>query len=298
MRSISKKCLLMALVAIFLAACGDNKQFIAMGIFESDEVLVSSEISGKIIEFYVREGDEVSKDELLAKIDTTELELQLRQLENQIEVLEAKKIDMPTQLAPIKEKISIATREQNRMQRLFKDDATTQKRLDDANSELSLLNKELASQESSMQLNNLALEYEIHKTQAQIDTITYKISQALIKSPIDGTILGKYAFSGEISFSNKPLLKVANTKVLRLKAYLIDTDITNLKLGDTLKIKSDFGDSSKEYNGTVTWISSKAEFTPKTIMTKDERENFVYAIKVDVQNDGFLKIGSYGEIVE
>ena len=222
-------------------ACGDSKKFDAMGIFESDEILISSEISGKILDSNVKEGDKLTNGELLGHIDSLQLELK------------EKKIQLELQNALI---------EQKRFEKLYQANAGTKQNLDNANL----------------------------KVQDQIE-------RAQIRSPIDGVVLEKYAFSGELSTPNKILLRVADTQTLRLKAYVNSVDLSRLKLGDEVRVFSDFGKEYKEYKGIITWIASEAEFTPKTIMTKDERENLVYAVKVDVQNDGYLKIGSYGEII-
>ena len=235
------KLIIMICMGLCFIACGDSKKFDAMGIFESDEILISSEISGKILDFNVKEGDKLTNGELLGHIDSLQLELK------------EKKIQLELQNALI---------EQKRFEKLYQANAGTKQNLDNANL----------------------------KVQDQIE-------RAQIRSPIDGVVLEKYAFSGELSTPNKILLRVADTQTLRLKAYVNSVDLSRLKLGDEVRVFSDFGKEYKEYKGIITWIASEAEFTPKTIMTKDERENLVYAVKVDVQNDGYLKIGSYGEII-
>ncbi|WP_185900167.1 HlyD family secretion protein [Campylobacter sp. MIT 99-7217] len=210
--------------------------------------------------------------------------------------MQAQKSDIQTQIAPLKERLSTAKRELERAQRLFSSGASTKKALDDANSNFNLVSKEIDSKLSSMNLSNESLDNEIANSQIQAQIIEDKIQKATIISPISGTVLEKYAFKGELSSPNKALFKIANLDTLRLKAYVIDTDLTRLKLGDEVAVYVDFGEDYKEYKGRISWISSKAEFTPKTIMVKDERKNLVYGVKIDVKNDGFLKIGSYGEI--
>lgn len=245
------KLIIMICMGLCFIACGDSKKFDAMGIFESDEILISSEISGKILDFNVKEGDKLTNGELLGHIDSLQLELK------------EKKIQLELQNALI---------EQKRFEKLYQANAGTKQNLDNANLKVSLLEQEL-------------------------QILQDQIERAQIRSPIDGVVLEKYAFSGELSTPNKILLRVADTQTLRLKAYINSVDLSRLKLGDEVRVFSDFGKEYKEYKGIITWIASEAEFTPKTIMTKDERENLVYAVKVDVQNDGYLKIGSYGEII-
>lgn len=237
-------------LGIIFLGCEKQNNFDGMGMFESDEILISAESSGKIIEFDLQEGDTIRKEETIAKLDSKQLELQRDKLHTQIKN---------------------AKREKERLERLIKDNADTEKNLDNAIFAYEVLLKDLALLEE-------------------------EISRKTITSPIDGVILEKYAYRGELATPNKPLCKIANTNILRLKAYLIQEDITRLKLGDEVKVFVDFDNTHKEYKGKVSFIADKAEFTPKTIMTKDERENLVYAIKVDVYNDGFLKIGAYGEV--
>lgn len=230
--------------------CEKQSSFDGMGMFESDEILISAESSGEIVEFDFQEGDILSQGQVLAKLDSKQLELQRDKLQTQI---------------------NNAKREKERLERLISDNADTERNLDNANFAYEVLLKELALLEE-------------------------EITRKTITSPIDGVILEKYAYIGELATPNKPLLKIANTDVLRLKAYLIQEDITRIQLGDEVRVFVDFGKNHREYTGKVSFIASKAEFTPKTIMTKDERENLVYAIKVNVRNDGLLKIGSYGEV--
>lgn len=286
-----------AILAFAFWGCGDrNKKFDAMGVFESDEVLVSSEEGGKILYLDIREGDRLEKGRIIGQIDTKELELNKEQLVKKIASAQAKKSDIKKQLAPLEEQLKTARTEQARTMRLLKADAATQKNLDDINAQIALLQRQLEAQKSSMDLANKSIEDEIQSMDFQIGVIDYKIGRSSVSSPINGTVLEKYAYAGEVASPNKPLFKVADTDVLRLKAYVIEPQLTHVKLGDKATVFVDFGEKYRQYGGTVSWISDQAEFTPKTIMTKDERENLVYAVKIDVKNDGYLKIGSYGEV--
>lgn len=288
---------ILPVLAAALFACGNKSdKFDAMGVFESDEILVSSEIGGKILKFSIREGDKLTKNIPVGQIDIRELELNKEQLLKQIASAVSKKIDIEKQTAPTIQQIETAQIEKDRTIRLLKADAATQKNLDDIEAQLLLLKRQLNAQLSSMSLTNKSIDDEIASMKSQIDVIDYKISQAVIASPIDGIVLEKYAYEGEISSMGKPLFKVAVIEILQLKAYVTEPILTQIKLGDKVKVSADFGDKYRDYEGVISWISDAAEFTPKTIMTKDERRNLVYAVKIDVKNDGYLKIGSYGEV--
>lgn len=292
-----KKLSIGAFIILAIASCGDkNKNFDAMGVFESDEILVSSEIGGKIVKLDLREGDRLEKGVPVGQIDITQLQLSKDQLLKQVASALSKKVDIDKQTAPTLQQIKTAEIEKARTTRLLKADAATQKNLDDINAELSLYKRQLEALLSSYSLTNKSIDNEIDGMNFQIGVIDDNIKKATISSPINGTVLEKYAYAGEISASGKPLFKIADVDTLRLKAYIIEPQLTKVKLGDSVKVLVDFGDKMNEYPGVVTWISDTAEFTPKTIMTKDERKNLVYAIKIDVKNDGYLKIGSYGEV--
>lgn len=233
-----------------MLGCNDKQTFDAMGIFENDEIIISSEINGKITNLASNEGDNVELNQVIASIDTTSLELKKEQILSQIEYQQ---------------------KELNRIKNLLKANAETKSKFDNMDFNLTMSKKELAILED-------------------------QISKATIYAPIKGVILQKYANIGELTSPNKPLYKIANLDTLRLRVYITNADMTKIKLGDKVRVFSDFDNGSKEYEGIISYISSKAEFTPKTIMTKDERENLVYAIKIDVKNDGYLKLGQYGEI--
>ncbi|TLD96805.1 HlyD family efflux transporter periplasmic adaptor subunit [Helicobacter jaachi] len=245
-------------VGLMLCACGDSREFDAMGMFEADEILLSTEGSGRIMGFEVREGEAVSKGALLGTIDSSALELQREKLA----------LDL-----------AHALDELARTQRLFKANASTKQNVDNA-------------------------AYKSQSLQKELDILDDKIARTDIIAPLDGVVLEKYAFNGELTSPSKALLRMADTRTLRLKAYLNYDDIVRIKLGDKVKVYVDSKNTEssaqmegyKVYEGVISWISSEAEFTPKTIMTKDERQNLVYAIKIDVENDGLLKIGGYGEI--
>lgn len=244
-------CGAMMLIAFVMSACSNESEFDAMGMFEADEVVVSAQSSGEIVEFMANEGQIFTQGELCARIDTTQLELTKQKLE-----LQHKN----------------ATGERMRLQRLYKANAGTKKGYDDA-----LLNEQILAKE--------------------LDLLADNIEKARVKAPIYGVVLEKYANLGELASPAKPLFKLADTSKLRLKAYLINADVSKVALGDGVRVFADYEGGLKEYKGVISWISPKAEFTPKTVMSKNERENLVYAVKIDVLNpQGELKIGAYAQI--
>ena len=294
---IRSSIILLTAIGLMTACNNINYSYDASGTFEATEVTVSSEANGRITSLDLREGETVEKGAILGQIDTIQLDLQKKQLYAGIEVAKSKILDLETQIAPIKEQISNNEKEKSRIERLVAANAANQKDLDDINSALRLLNAQLTSSESQIGQNNVAAEAEINSLNAQIDQINDQIARCRIKSPIDGNILVKYAEEGELTAMGKPLFKVADIENMNMRAYITAGQLTMIRLGQKVKIYADAGNSkSKEYEGVISWISDKSEFTPKTIQTKDERANLVYAIKIDFKNDGYIKIGMYGDV--
>lgn len=289
------KNIILALLALAFIACKDN-EFEAMGVFESDEILISSEIGGKIIEFSKNEGDNLKKGELIAQIDTQTQELNILKINEQIKALKSSLRDVGTQLAPLKEQITFAKAESNRLQNLYKNGATTKQKLDSTKSNLAFLQKEYSAKEESIKLANNQINAQISALNIEIKLLQNSIQKAKIYTPLDSILLEKYAFGGEIASPAKPLFKIADMKNIYLNAYFSNENITQIKLGDEVNILVDFGKEEKIYRGIIANIAQNAEFTPKNIMTKNERENLVYAVKIKVENDGFLKLGGYGSV--
>ena len=180
---------------------------------------------------------------------------------------------------------------------MLHDGAATTKQLDDIESQIEILNNQLEAQKSSLTNSTLSLDAQSLSIATQIDAIEDKLEKSKIKSPISGTILSKYAQTGEFTTVGKPLFKVADMDNVYLRAYVTSAQLNKIKLGDNVTVFADYGgDNIREYQGTIEWIASKNEFTPKNIQTDDERENLVYAIKVAVKNDGYIKLGMYGGI--
>ena len=287
--------------AIFLsltAACGNgNVDYDASGTFESTEIIVSAEANGKIMRFNVEEGDLLKDGQEVGYIDTVQLYLKKMQLLTSVKSVQSRRSDIAKQIAATKEQIAKAEKEKKRNENLLKSNAATQKQVDDIDSQLAVLQKQLAAQISTLQNSNQSVTEESSAMEIQVAQVEDQLQKSHIISPINGTVLSKYAEAGELATQGKPLFKIADIENMYLRAYIIADQLTQMKLGQEVKVFADYGeDGKREYTGKVTWISDKAEFTPKTIQTRDERANLVYAVKIAVKNDGYLKIGMYGEV--
>jgi HlyD family secretion protein len=297
MKSILLKIVLILFTGLLISCSNKNGKFDATGTFESEEVIVSSEAMGKLLKFEVEEGMTLKKDQIVGLVDTTQLYLKKKQLQSTIKSVLSKQPDIPTQLAAIKEQIATAEREKNRIENLVSSDAATTKQLDDINSQLEVLNKQYDATKSSLTITKEGIQSETLPLIAQVEQIQDQINKSIIKNPIDGTVLTRYAKQDEITSSGKALYKIADLSEMILRAYINGDQLGQVKLDQKVKVYVDKGNGKqKELEGEVYWVSSKAEFTPKTIQTKDERANLVYAIKVRVKNDGYVKIGMYGEV--
>ena len=289
---------LLLCISLALSSCGGNQNdFDATGTFEATEVTVSSEAAGRILSFDVMEGQEVAKESKIGIVDTVQLYLSKLQLMKSMSSVNSNRPDIGKQMAAIREQIAKQKTEQGRIENLLIAGAATQKQLDDIVSAITVLERQLVALQSSLQNSASSIDAQSSAIEIQMAQIDDKLSKCVISSPVTGTILAKYAEAGELAVVGKPLFKVADTKRLFLRSYLTLSQLSDVKLGQSVKVYADFGgDNRREYTGTVTWISEKSEFTPKSIQTKDDRENLVYAVKVAIENDGFVKIGMYGEL--
>jgi len=289
------------LLPIFLVAlysCSSKESGTdATGVFEATEIIVSAESSGKLLSFTIQEGDELMKDQPLGQIDSTQLYLNKFQVEaNQMALLSSRP-DVQSQLDAIEREIEKAEFEKKRIEKLLKGDVATQKQLDDINAQIEVLRANYKAKKTSLNISTQAIDAQSEAMGAQIDLINDQLERSKILSPINGTVLVKYAEEGELAAMGKPLFKVADLNRMILRAYVTADQLPKIQTGQDVKVLAEFGkDENREYDGKITWISSKSEFTPKTIQTQDERANLVYAVKITVPNDGFLKIGMYGGI--
>ena len=292
------KRLIIFCLACLLLSCGKKQNdFDAMGTFEATEITVSSETSGKILSLNITEGQEITMDYRVGMIDSVQLYLTKLQLMQNQSAVRSNRPVINTQIAAIKDQIAKQKAERTRIENLLKAEAATQKQLDDIVSAIAVLESQLTALQSSLQNNAMSIDAQSSAIDIQIAQVEDKLAKCVIASPITGTVLAKYAEAGELAVVGKPLFKVADTNRLFLRAYLTLSQLSNVKLGQKVKVYADFGgDNRREYEGTVTWISEKSEFTPKSIQTKDDRQNLVYAVKIAINNDGYVKIGMYGEI--
>lgn len=287
---------ILAAAILFGCSNGDG-DFDATGTFESEEIIVSSEAMGKLVMFQVEEGMQLKQNQIVGVIDTTQLHLKKKQLLSSITAVLSKQPDISAQLAALQKQIETTEVEKKRIDNLVKLDAATTKQFDDVNSQLEVLNKQYTATKSSLTITKQGLQSETHPLIAQVEQIEDQIKKSIIKNPIDGTVLTRYAKQDELTSNGKALYKIANLSDMTLRAYVDGDQLGQIKLGQKVKVYVDKGEGEqKEMSGEIYWVSSKAEFTPKTIQTKDERTNLVYAIKVKVINDGYLKIGMYGEV--
>ena len=288
---------LCSLLALF-SACGNGApKYDATGTFETTEVLVSAEASGRLLYFDIEEGMLLKAGEEVGVVDTVQLYLKKLQLEASLKSVEEQRPDILKQVAATKEQISAAQRERNRVANLLKVGAANQKQLDDAEDQLEVLRKQLVAQNSTLSNSHQSLTWQSSSVGIQVAQVEDQLKKCHITSPITGTVLAKYAEAGELTAMGTPLFKVADTEQMYLRAYITSEQLSQVKLGQKVTVFSDYGtDEHKQYPGVVTWISDTSEFTPKTILTKNERANLVYAVKIAVHNDGLLKIGMYGGV--
>ncbi|MDR1524145.1 MAG: HlyD family efflux transporter periplasmic adaptor subunit [Tannerella sp.] len=284
---------------IIFSSCGKKQHYFdATGTFEATEITVSSESSGRILSFDISEGREITAGDRIGIIDTVQLYLTKMQLLKNVSSVRSNRPDIGKQIAALKEQIAKQKTERVRVENLLRADAATQKQLDDITSAIAVLGNQLEALQSSLRNNVSSIDAQSSAIEIQIAQIEDKLAGCVISSPITGVVLAKYTEAGEFAVTSKPLFKVADTKRLFLRAYLTLPQLKDVKLGQQVKVFADFGDDNRrEYKGVISWISEKSEFTPKSIQTKDDRENLVYAVKVAIENDGYVKIGMYGELV-
>ncbi|ERK38801.1 HlyD family secretion protein [Segatella baroniae F0067] len=283
---------------LLLAGCAtDDKEFDATGTFEATEVTVSAEQTGRLLRFTAEEGCKVEAGSLLGLVDTVQLYLRARQIGATRLVYATQRPDIHKQIAATRQQIAKARQDVERFTQLVGDGAANRKQLDDATHQLAFLRRQLEAQTATLQNSANSLSAQMNTADVEKLQVADQLAKCRIHTPIGGTILETYVEPGEFVTTGKPLFTVADIDRMYLRAYLTSNQLRNVKLGQRVNVLSDYGDGRrKSYPGTVTWISSKSEFTPKTILTDDERANLVYAVKIAVRNDGHLKIGMYGEV--
>ena len=286
------------LISILLISCGESKdEYDAAGTFETTEVVVSAEGAGKILSFNIQEGQALSQNEVVGTIDSTQLYLRKQQLLSSGKAMQSRRPDVKKQIAALQQQIATAKSEQKRVENLVKANAANQKQLDDAKAQISVLEKQLDAQKAVLETSNQGITDEGEGISLQIAQVEDQLQKCRITSPIAGIVLVKYAEMGEVAAPGKALFKIADTNHMILRAYVTNDQLSQLKIDQKVKVYTDLGENkTRDYEGTLTWISTKSEFTPKTIQTRDERANLVYAIKVNVKNNGYLRIGMYAQV--
>jgi HlyD family secretion protein len=313
------------ILLIGFSACQNGQNFDAMGMFEANEIIVSAEANGEIKSLKISEGLTLDSGTVVGSIDCIQLELQKAQVlasmealglkqneaSPQVAILQQQVLTQQKQVAAQKEQLKVVERERSRFASLLAKKAVTQKQYDDIEGQSNILKKQIetsenqiavfqqqmASQNSAVSIQNRGIMSEAKPLQVRLQQLDDQIRRCQITNPAKGTVISKYAENHEVTAMGKPLYKIADLSTITLRAYISNAQLSQIKLNQAVKIKVDKGNNAyQEYNGTLTWIADKAEFTPKSIQTKDERANLVYAIKVKVKNDGFLKIGMYGEV--
>ncbi len=283
----------LSIMATSLFSCGnDNGKADGYGNFEATEITISAENSGKLIQFNVNEGDKLITDQFIGYIDTIPLALKREQLEVSKAVISSKSKGVLSQIAVLNSKLKMANTNKSRVQNLIKDNAGTQKQLDDVTGEIDVIKNQIRS----VEIQNAPVVNELKSIDVQLKQIDDQIKKSKITNPLNGTVLTKYAEPNEITAFGKPLYKIADLSTMQLRVYISETQLATIKIGQEVIVKIDDGEAMKSYNGSINWIASEAEFTPKIIQTKEERVALVYAVKIDVINDGSLKIGMPAEL--
>jgi HlyD family secretion protein len=287
-----------AIIAVTIVSCGNKEnQFDATGTFEAVETVVSAEATGVIKEFKIEEGQQLEPGQFIGYIDTIQLSLKKKQLKAQMAATLGRKPNIPAETAALQADLKQAKREQQRIANLVKADAATRKQLDDAGSQIEIIGKKITALQTTLANTAESLTEEAESLHAQIAQVDDQLAKSKIVNKVNGSVIKKYAEVNEMASTGKALYKIADLSTITLRAYVTGDQFAKIKVGQNVKIYTDADASDyKVYDGTIEWISNKAEFTPKTIQTKQERANLVYAIKVRVKNDGLLKIGMYGEV--
>lgn len=295
-----RKHILSALAVISAASlhsCSNDIAFDACGQIEATQVTVSAEVGGKILDLGIMEGDKVQEGDLVGAIDSTQVILQIRELKERIGGAGSRIVDIRRQSEPNANQLESLEKDLTRYSNLLSSNAATQKQVDDIKDKIRILKAQMDAQKQSWERGNANVNSEMSVYEAQLAQKEDQLAKCRITAPVSGTVLTKYAEKGESVTAGKPLFKLADLDNVFVRAYFTTGQLAGMKLGDKVKVIPDDGTASpKEYDGTVTYISSQAEFTPKNIQTRDERADMVYAVKVAVPNDGTLRLGMYAYI--
>lgn len=284
---------LIIIAAVLLAGCKNKTEKAdAFGNFEATEVIISTETNGRILQIDPVEGTRVDKNGLIALIDTTLLKLQLDEIDAGMKSVRTNIISINAQNDILNQQIENIKVNVSRFGKMLKDDAATQKQYDDLTGQVAVLQKQIAA--NNTQKASVAAELSVYESKKA--TLNEQIRRCYVKSPLTGTIIEKYSEAGEITAAGKPLVKIADLSVMKLKVYVSGAQLGSIKIGQQCTVRIDSGKKGyTSFQGTISYISDKAEFTPKIIQTKEERVILVYAVNIDVKNDGIIKSGMPGE---
>lgn len=297
MQFISKLSIALSSLIVLSACNSTESSFDASGSFEAEETIISSEVGGTIKAFAIEEGQLLKVGQNIGYIDSMQLHLKKKQLHAQIKALQSRKPNIPVQLAALEEQVKTAEKEKARVENLIKGNAATTKQLDDINGNIKVLKKQIQAQKTTLKSSSFSIGKDVEQFKVQIEQIEDQLKRCQLSSPMAGTVLAKYAEENEMAAPGKALYKLADLSSILLRTYISGDQLPQVKLNQKVTVATDDGQGGfKESEGRIIWINDKAEFTPKTIQTKNERANMVYAVKIKVANDGSYKIGMYGEI--
>ncbi len=278
---------------LFITSCNSGSELAdGYGNFEATETIISAENNGKILQFEIEEGQKLSKNTVIGYIDTIQLSLKKEQLIATKYVVASKSKGVVSQIKVLKSQKQTAEISKKRIENLIAANAGTQKQLDDVNGKIDMIDQQIISVETQ----NAPIINELKSLDVQIKQVEDQIVKSVIKNPVNGTVLVKYAEPNEITSFGKPLYKIADLSTMQLRVYITETQLSSIKIGQKITVKIDSNENMESLDGTIIWVASEAEFTPKIIQTKEERVNLVYAVKIDVKNNGGLKIGMPAEM--
>jgi HlyD family secretion protein len=286
------------LLLLSTVSCQEEKtNYDASGSFEATETIISAEATGKILEFNIQEGEQLDSGQLVGFIDTTSLQLTRLQLAQNKKAILSGKPEARIQVEALRTELANAKRDRERTEKLVQGGVAAQQQLDHVNARIATLQAKIDAQESTLRTATTSINEQGNSVDVQMKEINEQLTKSRVVNPVRGTVLTKYAEKYEMAVIGKPLYKIADISTIILRAYITGDQLHQVKVGQHVKVITDNGSGGyKETEGIVSWINHKSEFTPKTIQTKNERANLVYAMKVTVKNDGYLKIGMYGEV--
>ncbi len=292
MKKIQKILLIVLIISTMISCKEEGLKADGYGNFEATEITISSQSNGKLMAFELEEGQKLEKGKFIGYTDTVPLQLKKEQLLINKGTINAKSKGVLSKISIYQSQLKTAYINKKRVENLIADNAGTQKQLDDVNGKIDVIKQQI----SSVKMQNSPIVKEYNNINIQVKQIEDKIEKCKIVNPTEGTVLVKYAEPNEITGFGRPLYKIADLETMQLRVYISETQLTNIKLNQEVSIKVDAGESMKTYKGKISWIASEAEFTPKIIQTKEERVALVYAVKINVENDGSLKIGMPAEM--